>query len=113
MSENILINKESGILRIQINRPAKKNALTTEMYAAMADALAHADDEASIRVVYFTGAGDSFTAGNDLNDFLQNPASDESSPVSRFLLNVSPSHDADCNGRQWAGHRRWGDDAAS
>jgi len=39
MSEGIHVESDSGIARIRIDRPEKKNAITTGMYAAMADAL--------------------------------------------------------------------------
>ena len=58
------------VLRIEIARPEKKNALTQEMYAAMADALTAADGDPQVRVVLIHGTRDCFTAGNDLKDFL-------------------------------------------
>lgn len=89
MSEHILTEQKNGILNIRINRPDKKNALTVAMYSALVEAFAQATKSADIRVVFITGTGDSFTAGNDLNDFLQNPPSDENSPVTRFLYAIS------------------------
>ena len=73
------------VLRIEIARPEKKNALTQEMYQAMADALAAADGDPAVRVALIHGARDCFTAGNDLKDFLERPPQSESSPVFRFL----------------------------
>lgn len=89
MSEHIIKEKEGYILKLTMNRPAKKNAITAAMYGAIADALAEANDDDQIRVVYITGTADSFTSGNDLTDFLQNPVTDENSPVSRFLYHVN------------------------
>jgi enoyl-CoA hydratase/carnithine racemase len=80
---------EAGIQRIQINRPDKKNALTGAMYAALADALAAADAERAVRVTLLHGAGDCFTAGNDVQDFLANPPSAEDRPGFRFLERIS------------------------
>jgi len=73
------------VLRIEIARPEKKNALTQEMYAALADALADADGDAKVRVALVHGARDCFTAGNDLKDFLDRPPHSEASPTHRFL----------------------------
>lgn len=88
MSE-ILTAKADGILTITINRPEKKNALTSAMYAAMADALEAAETDAAVRVIVFAGNGGAFTAGNDLQDFLNNPPQGDESPVFRFLRAIS------------------------
>ena len=61
---------EGRVLRIELNRPEKKNALTQEMYAALADAFAAADKDPQVRCVLLHGAGDCFTSGNDLKDFV-------------------------------------------
>ncbi|MGD8660635.1 MAG: enoyl-CoA hydratase [Desulfobacterales bacterium] len=66
---DILTERQEHILRIKINRPQKKNALTIAMYAAMADAIIQADEDGDIRVVFIQGLTDCFTAGNDLQDF--------------------------------------------
>lgn len=88
MSE-ILTSKADGILTIAFNRPDKKNALTGAMYAAMADTLDAAETDSAVRVILFTGNGGAFTAGNDLQDFLNNPPEGENTPVFRFLRAIS------------------------
>jgi enoyl-CoA hydratase/carnithine racemase len=85
----LLSTRDGAIQRIQINRPEKKNALTVEMYAAFADALTAADADPGVRAVLIHGAGDAFTAGNDLQDFLANPPRGPDAPVVRFLQAVS------------------------
>lgn len=85
MSDPVLISEDSGILTIKINRPDKRNALTTAMYATLAEALQHAETSTKIRVVFLTGTQECFTSGNDVVDFMQNPPPDENSPVFRFL----------------------------
>src|SRR5258706_12765178 len=72
MSE-ILTERSGSILRIQLNRPDKKNAMTSTMYQSMAEILNDAAKDDDVRVVLWDGAGDSFSAGNDLQDFLKNP----------------------------------------
>ena len=72
---NIHTTQEKHILRVQINRPGKKNALTPAMYDALRGAIDGADASDEIRVIYITGSGDSFSAGNDLNSFLSDPGS--------------------------------------
>jgi enoyl-CoA hydratase/carnithine racemase len=74
-----------GIATIEIARPEKKNALTQAMYTAMAEALAAADADASVRAILITGQPGVFTSGNDLEDFMQRPPAGEESPVFRFM----------------------------
>ena len=69
MSEHVLVERADGVMKVVMNRPDKKNALTEAMYAAMGDAIEAAHAERDIRVLYFTGADGAFTAGNDLGDF--------------------------------------------
>jgi enoyl-CoA hydratase/carnithine racemase len=82
---DIVTERSGSILRIQFNRPAKKNAMTSTMYITMADLLNNAAKDDSVRVVLWHGAGDSFCAGNDLDDFLKNPPAPEDSPQSRLI----------------------------
>lgn len=88
MAEGIAVNSEAMVGHIQIARPEKKNALTTAMYADMADALEWIADDEAIRVVLISGGAD-FTSGNDLSDFIavsQNAANlAEDLPVMRFI----------------------------
>jgi len=64
--EEIITELSDSILRVQFNRPSKKNAMTVAMYAALAEELARADKNDDVRVVLVHGAGDSFTAANDM-----------------------------------------------
>ena len=89
MSALIEIDTQDGVQVIRMNRPEKKNALTGEMYAAMADAISGADDNPDVRAVVITGSADAFTAGNDLNDFLNNPPRGDDSPVWRFIYGMA------------------------
>jgi enoyl-CoA hydratase/carnithine racemase len=85
MSDQVLVSSADGVCEIQINRPEKRNAITLAMYGALVEALNEARADDSVRVVLFSGAGASFTAGNDLNDFItQSDLSDDNNAV-RFL----------------------------
>jgi enoyl-CoA hydratase/carnithine racemase len=70
---------------LAFNRPAKKNALTLAMYTVLAQELAGAASQPEVRAVVLTGTGDTFTAGNDIHDFMANPPTSDDSPVVRFL----------------------------
>jgi enoyl-CoA hydratase/carnithine racemase len=83
--DEILTERSERILRIQLNRPARKNALTSRMYEQLADLLNDAARDEGIRVVLLHGAGDSFCAGNDVADFLKNPPGPGESPQARLM----------------------------
>jgi len=85
----ILENKENGVLTLTLNRVNKKNALTAEMYAALATALLQAVDANDVRVVLIQGHESVFSAGNDIADFLQQPSASPDSAVSRFLRGIA------------------------
>src|SRR5882672_4805628 len=82
---DIVTERSGSILRVQFNRPSKKNAMTSTMYITMADLLNAAAQDDGIRAVLWHGAGDSFCAGNDLEDFLKNPMGPGDSPQSRLI----------------------------
>ena len=75
----------NGVATIEIARPEKKNAITLDMYSAMADALTQADADKAVRAVLLTGQPGIFTSGNDLEDFLQRPNQGSDSPPFRFM----------------------------
>ena len=85
MSDTLQTRTDAGVLHVTFNRPEKKNAFTHAMYTRAAEALEAAATDASVRVVLLQGAGNAFTAGNDLGDFLENPPTGEDSAVFRFL----------------------------
>src|SRR5262245_20642364 len=82
---DILTERSGATLSIQLNPPAKKNSMTSSMYIAMADLLDSAARDESIRVVLWHGAGDTFSAGNDIADFLNHPPGPGESPQSRLI----------------------------
>src|SRR5262249_4896626 len=82
---DIITERTAGILRVELNRPRSKNALTATMYTGLAEILGDADKDESVRVVLWHGAGDSFCAGNDVSDFLKNPPGPGESPQARLM----------------------------
>jgi enoyl-CoA hydratase/carnithine racemase len=81
----ILTERSESILRIQLNRPEKKNAMTSNMYVTLAELLDAAAKDEQIRVALWLGAGDSFCAGNDVADFLNSPPASGDSPQARLM----------------------------
>jgi len=82
---DIVAERAGNILSIQLNRPAKKNAMTSSMYVTMAELLNGAAKDDQIRVVLWHGAGSSFSAGNDIEDFMKNPPAPGESPQAQLI----------------------------
>jgi enoyl-CoA hydratase/carnithine racemase len=83
--DEIITELSGSILRVELNRPAKKNAMTVRMYSTLADVFNDASRDERTRVVLWHGAGDSFCAGNDIEDFLKNPPGPGESPQARLM----------------------------
>jgi enoyl-CoA hydratase/carnithine racemase len=83
---NDIVSEHAGsILRVQLNRPTKRNAMTSAMYVALAGILNEAANDENTRVVLWHGAGDSFCSGNDIEDFLRNPPGPGESPQAGLM----------------------------
>jgi enoyl-CoA hydratase/carnithine racemase len=87
MSE-VLKSLDEQVLTLTLNRVAKQNAITRDMYQLLADALKEANSDFGIRVVVITHEGEHFTAGNDIFDFLNDPPHEPGSPVWNFLQEI-------------------------
>ena len=83
---DVKVSVDQHVALVTIDRPAKKNALTQDMYATISDALLQANDDLDIGAVVITGVDSSFTAGNDLGDFASGGPMVE---VMRFLEAIS------------------------
>ncbi len=59
---------EDGVLTLTMNRPRQKNAFSNVMWRALGDAFVAAREDDDVRAVVLTGAGDAFTAGQDLSE---------------------------------------------
>lgn len=91
MSDNIRVETRDRITRIGLNRPDKKNAITLSMYQTIADTIRAANQDRDTRVILLHGTEDCFSAGNDIVDFLKNPAVDDASPVAQFMMALTQS----------------------
>jgi enoyl-CoA hydratase/carnithine racemase len=89
VTDHVVVSQAARALRIQINRPEKKNALTRAMYSALAEAIERADADSTVRVITLTGVADVFTSGNDLKDFLDAEERGPDDPVLRFLSAIA------------------------
>ena len=93
MSEHVLVDDDGPVRVIAMRRPDKKNALTGPMYEAMTAAIAGVDAAAGLRCVLIKGVPGAFSAGNDLQDFLQaaNAGEGVGRPAVEFLYALARS----------------------
>ena len=89
INDDVLVHAEGGVMTLTLNRLARKNSLTGAMYAALAEAITRAQEDAAVRVVLVQGHETVFCAGNDIGDFLNQPPSAQDSPVFRFLRAIA------------------------
>lgn len=86
MSEHVLVERKGDVLAIILARPDRRNAITVDMYEALADAVESAAGDDNVRLITLRGEGQDFTAGNDLGDFMAELPRDGSDiPVWRLL----------------------------
>jgi len=64
----LLKEHDRGVLRLTLNRPDARNALSTALMSALLEALGRAATEPQARVVVIAGAGPAFCAGHDLRE---------------------------------------------
>jgi len=86
MSEHVRVERSGGVCAITLNRPERRNAITVDMYGALADAVAESFEDGETRLITIRGEGQDFAAGNDLADFLEaDTRGEEEIPVWRLL----------------------------
>jgi enoyl-CoA hydratase/carnithine racemase len=83
--DEIVTERSGSVLRVELNRPAKRNAMTSSMYVTLANIFNDTAKDERIHVVLWHGAGDSFCAGNDIEDFLKNPPGPGNSPQAQLM----------------------------
>ena len=86
---SIEIEQRGQVLTLTLNRPEKKNALSSAMYLQLTQALRDAEAENTIHVIVLRGQADCFCAGNDLADFVAAGALNADHPTVMFLHQLS------------------------
>lgn len=93
MTDAIRADLTNGVLTVTLARAEKKNAITQAMYAALAEATNRARTDDAVRVLLFRSEGDSFSAGNDIADFIAIGSSGggqvTDAPVFHFLRSLA------------------------
>ncbi|MCI0381422.1 MAG: enoyl-CoA hydratase [Gemmataceae bacterium] len=70
ISPGVLVESEGGIVRLTLNRPEKRNALSRQMLAQLEEALTNIADDSAARVVVLGASGPVFCSGHDLSEMV-------------------------------------------
>ena len=73
MTPMLLEERADGVLRLTLNRPEARNALSIGLMNALVEALGRAAEDPEARVVVIAGAGPAFCAGHDLRELREDP----------------------------------------
>ncbi|MCX6434140.1 MAG: enoyl-CoA hydratase-related protein [Actinobacteria bacterium] len=88
--EGLLVERESGVLRLTFNRPERLNSLSAEILHATADAVDGAATDGT-RVILLTGAGRAFSSGADVGADGAPPGLDTLDAANRLALSITRS----------------------
>src|SRR5690242_7405201 len=83
--DDIVTERSDGILRVYLYRPEKRHAMTSSMYTKLAYIFNDTVKDERVRVVLWHGAGDAISAGNDVENFQENPPDPGESPQARLM----------------------------
>jgi enoyl-CoA hydratase len=79
MDQGIIIERQGPVIRLTVNRPEVRNALSLDVTRRLAEALRELSHDRSVRVFVLTGSGDrAFVSGADIREFKEHLATPES-----------------------------------
>ena len=81
--------QQAGVLKIVFDRPEKKNSFTGAMYRTLREVLIAGDLDPAVKVILLSGAGNIFSAGNDIQDFINSPITLEDAPPITLLRTLA------------------------
>ena len=73
---NIKVEHEDGVTFVVLNRPEKRNAMSPDLHREMCEALDELETEDETKVVVITGAGEAFSAGQDIKLYFRSTEED-------------------------------------
>jgi enoyl-CoA hydratase/carnithine racemase len=79
--DTILVQKEGGVATVTLNRPHVHNAISLEMVNELHEAMDDCRRDSQVKVLIFTGAGNSFVSGGDLRQFIAARGKEQALPM--------------------------------
>lgn len=65
-ADGLIVKRDGPVLRLTLDRPGKRNALTDDMVAGLAEAIEAAGNDESARAILLTATGEHFCSGFDI-----------------------------------------------
>ncbi|TDC32047.1 enoyl-CoA hydratase-related protein [Micromonospora sp. KC213] len=90
MTEPLLVDRTDAVVTLTLNRPTAMNSLDVALKEALRDTLAGLETDRSCRAVVLAGAGDSFSAGQDLREHVQILQSPTANPLDTVRAHYNP-----------------------
>lgn len=87
--EAVFLTRDGPVATIHLNQPAKRNAITIEMWRQMLQLVGAADRDPLVRVIVVTGEGGAFAAGSDLEEFGQVAQNPSTAPATAEIIHQS------------------------
>jgi enoyl-CoA hydratase/carnithine racemase len=87
--ETVFMTRDGTVATIHFNQPAKRNAITIEMWRQLLHLVGAADRDAAIRVIVVTGEGGAFAAGSDIEEFGQVAQDPSTAPATAEIIHQS------------------------
>ncbi|RDE24366.1 enoyl-CoA hydratase [Motiliproteus coralliicola] len=84
-NQGVNIREEGAVRVLELDNPARRNALSLAMYTELRLQLEAAEREASVRALVISGSQEVFCSGNDLDDFISGPRMNQNHPTIRFM----------------------------
>lgn len=87
--ESVFLTRDGEVAMIHFNQPAKRNAITIEMWRQMLQLVGVADRDPLVRVIVVTGEGGAFAAGSDIEEFGQVAQNPSTAPATAEIIHQS------------------------
>jgi methylglutaconyl-CoA hydratase len=93
--EVLKIDRQGAVVRIALNRPARRNALSRALVGALLDQVTALANDANARVIVLSGEGAAFCAGGDIAEYAESAASGRAPQDAEALASLLAAM-ADC-----------------
>ena len=85
----VFLTRDGAVATIHLNQPARRNAITIEMWRQILHLVGAADRDPNVKVIVMTGEGGAFAAGSDIEEFGQVALDPSTAPAAAEIIHQS------------------------